>query len=195
MTRGQRRKTAVRIRIELDENQVPDFHAQRTPGIDQCPARVACRGQVHMQFRTRAARTGLSHHPEIVLLVAVDDVHLRVQPGRAELLRPETPRLFVAFGRIAGGRIVNRGVEPLRREFPSPDDQLPCPFDRFFFEIVAERPVPEHLEKGVVVGIEPHILEVVVLAAGTDALLGVRRPRVASRQSASPFRNIGRLLP
>ena len=48
------------------------------------------------------------------------------------------------------------------------------------FEIVAERPVPEHLEEGVVVVVLADIFEVVVLAAGSDALLGVDGPGVVA---------------
>lgn len=35
-------------------------------------------------------------------------------------------------------------------------------------------PVSEHFEEGVVVEVLPHVVEVVVLAASADALLGVR---------------------
>ena len=50
--------------------------------------------------------------------------------------------------------------------------------DRFLLEVVAEAPVAEHLEEGVVVGVLADVVEVVVLAAGADALLRVRRPLV-----------------
>ena len=45
-------------------------------------------------------------------------------------------------------------------------------------EVIAEAPVAEHLEERVVVGVFAHIVEVVVFAAGADALLGVRDTRV-----------------
>ena len=38
-------------------------------------------------------------------------------------------------------------------------------------EVVAEAPVAEHLEEGVVVEVLPHVVQVVVLPARTDALL------------------------
>ena len=59
-------------------------------------------------------------------------------------------------------------------EAPALDDEFPCPGDGFLFEIVAERPVPEHLEERVVIGVVADVLEVVVFAAGADALLGIR---------------------
>ena len=70
-------------------------------------------------------------------------------------------------------RTEHGGVEALRRKFPNVDDEFPGPFDGFLFEIIAEAPVPQHLEKGVVIGVEADVVEVVVLAAGADAFLGV----------------------
>src|SRR5262249_38006490 len=45
---------------------------------------------------------------------------------------------------------------------------------------IAEAPVAEHLEEGLVVGVLAHVVEVVVLAAGADALLRVCRPPVGA---------------
>ena len=59
--------------------------------------------------------------------------------------------------------------------------QLPRPADRLFLEVIAERPVAEHLEKGVVIGVLAHIIEIVVFAAGPDALLRIDRALVGPR--------------
>ena len=40
-------------------------------------------------------------------------------------------------------------------------------------EVIAERPIAEHLEERVVVGVKSDILEIVMLASGADAFLGV----------------------
>ena len=47
------------------------------------------------------------------------------------------------------------------------------PFDRLFLEVVAETPVTQHLEHGVVVGVVAYFLEVVVLARYAQTLLRV----------------------
>jgi hypothetical protein len=52
--------------------------------------------------------------------------------------------------------------------------------DRLFLEVVAEREVAQHLEEGVVAGGVADIVQVVVLAAGPDALL--RRGRARMRR-------------
>ena len=103
---------------------------------------------------------------------------------------PNVVRFLVDSARLVGsgsGKPSRRGV---RREAPALNDQLPRPFDRFLFEIIAEAPVAEHLEKGVVVGVESDIFEVVMLAAGANALLGVRNPCVvATAAFAGPGRS------
>jgi hypothetical protein len=65
-------------------------------------------------------------------------------------------------------------------------DELPGEADRVTLEIVAEREVAEHLEEGVVPGGVPHLLEVVVLAAGAHALLCGRRAPAAAGGSSIP---------
>src|SRR5262249_38499993 len=47
--------------------------------------------------------------------------------------------------------------------------------------VIAERPVAEHLEEGVVIGVAADFLEIVVLAGDADALLAVDRPLVRPR--------------
>jgi len=126
-------------------------------------------------FVSPSAGAGLAHHPEVVLLVPVDDVHFRVEAGGAELLRPDVPGFLVELGRIALGlvRLVDRGVEAVLREFPDLGDELPGEVDGLTLEVVAEGPVAQHLEERVVVGVETDVFEVVVLTARADALLGI----------------------
>ena len=92
-------------------------------------------------------------------------------------------RFLIELARLARPRLVNRGVDPRRRKFPALDHQLPRPLDRFFLEVIAEAPVAEHLEEGVVIRIEPDIIQIVMLSAGADAFLRVddagRVPRPA----------------
>ena len=62
--------------------------------------------------------------------------------------------------------------------------QLPRPLDSLFLEIVAERPVAEHLEHGVMIGVMPHFIEVVVLARYAKTLLRIRHTGVFGRAVA-----------
>ena len=89
---------------------------------------------------------------------------------------------------------VNGRVKSLRRKFPAVHDQFPRPFDRFLFEIIAETPVAEHLEEGVVIGVEADVFEIVVLAAGANAFLGVGHPRRIPGRFLLPEKNRDELV-
>ena len=188
---GQCRERAVRVGVELDEDEIPNLDAFGRALVDECSLRVALRSEVDMQFRARTARTRVAHHPEVVLLVAGHDVDLRIESGSAKMHRPMVPRLLVELARIARARRIDRGIETRSGKFPAIDEQLPSPVDGFFFEVITEAPIPEHLEERVMVGIEPDILEVVVLSSGTDAFLRIGRTRVRSRDGARKARDIG----
>jgi hypothetical protein len=125
----------------------------------------------------RAAGAGVAHHPEIVLLVAVDDVNLGIEAGLFEDAGPDVVGFLVQLGRLALAGLVDGGKEALRRDAPDLGEQLPAPGERVLLEVVSEGPVAQHLEHRVVVGVEADVLEVVVLAAGADAFLRVGHAR------------------
>jgi hypothetical protein len=79
---GQRCERAVRVRVELDEDEVPNLDAARVALVHERAAGVAVRREVHVDLTARAARAGVAHHPEVVLLVAVNDVHVGIASGR-----------------------------------------------------------------------------------------------------------------
>ena len=62
-------------------------------------------------------------------------------------------------------------VEPVFGQAEVLGEQLPGEGDGFLLEVVAEGEVAEHLEEGVVAAGVADVLEIVVLAAGADALL------------------------
>src|SRR4026208_1820607 len=100
-----------------------------------------------MDFGAGTARPGLAHHPEVVLLAAVNDVDFGIESGGREESGPMIVRFLVELARLAlrFGGVVTRCIEPLFREFPDACDEFPGPFDRFFLEVIAEAPVAEHL--------------------------------------------------
>ena len=163
----------VRIGVELDEDQVPNLDALGASLVDEPALGVAVLREVDMEFGAGAAGSRLTHHPEIILPVAWDDMDRWIESLGAEQFRPEGMGLLVEGGRISGFRAVDRCVESLGWEFPSLHDQFPRPLDRLTLEVIPERPISQHLEKGVVVRIEPNILEVVMLSAGAYAFLRV----------------------
>src|SRR5207253_840560 len=76
---------------------------------------------------------------------------------------------------------INSRIESIFVELPHFGEKLPCPSDRFLLIVIAERPVPEHLEKRMVVRIAANFFEVVVLPADADTFLRIRCPGVTAR--------------
>ena len=60
-------------------------------------------------------------------------------------------------------------------------DELPCQRNRLTLEIVTKREVAQHLEEGEVPAGLPDLLEIVVLATGTHALLARSGPDIRTR--------------
>ncbi len=175
---GEGGEISFAVRVELDEDEVPDLDAKMGVGVDELAFALAVWGEVEVELAAGAAGARFAHHPKIVLLVSHDDVDGGIKPGFLEDSRPNGMRFLVEFGRVAFSGFVYGRVEAFGREFPNIHKQFPAPFDGFFFEVVSERPVAEHLEEGVVVGVETDVLQVVVLASGSDAFLGVCGPGV-----------------
>src|SRR5438067_5698956 len=82
-------------------------------------------------------------------------------------------RFLVELRRLTGSWFVNRRVNSLRRKFPTFNNKLPGPHNRFAFEIITEAPIAEHFEKGVVICVESDVFEIIMFAAGANAFLRV----------------------
>ena len=154
----QGRQRAVRGAVELGKDEVPELgiavavfvRGARRPAGDFRP-------QVVEQFRIRAARPGVAHGPEVLL---VGHHPLGWQPDRG---RPDPARLVVAW--------MHRDPQPILRQLQDLGDELPRPDDGVFLEVVAEAEVAEHLEERLVAPGVADVLQIVVLAAGAHAAL------------------------
>lgn len=122
-----------------------------------------------MYLRAGTARSCVAHLPEVVVLVAVDDMVL------GEVLCPVAGSLVVAGDTLSGVALEDRDVEVLRVEVQDVDEILVGVVDGSLLEIVAETPVAEHLEHRVVAQrrVAAHLFEIVVLAADTETFLRV----------------------
>ena len=99
----------------------------------------------------------------------------RIEAHGAKLSGPKFPCLLIAVGWIIFGGVglVDSRVDAVGREIPDIDDEFPSPIDSIFFEIITKGPIPQHFKKGMVIGIEPDVIEVVVFPPGTDAFLSI----------------------
>ena len=91
------------------------------------------------------------------MLVAVDDMIL------GHMLCPVFRSLVVARDILLGRTLEHRHVEVGRIQLQDVDQVFPCHIDSTLLEIVAKRPVAQHLEHRVVVGVVAHLFQVVVL--------------------------------
>ena len=153
--------------LELHEDEVPYLDETVAVLVRAAGGAAGNIGAVIVEdFRTRAAGTGVAHGPEIIMRGDADDALV----GQAGDLLPETGRIVV--GMIDGDE-KPRGIEA-----ELPRDQVPGQFDGDILEIVAERKIAEHLEKGVMARGVADIVEIIVLAAGAHAFLRRHGARV-----------------
>mmetsp|Transcript_30041 Transcript_30041/g.68240 ORF Transcript_30041/g.68240 Transcript_30041/m.68240 type:complete len:689 (-) Transcript_30041:287-2353(-) len=161
-------EAAVGLTVELHEYVVPNLKNIRVVQVDQGRS-ISATNAIVVNLCARTARASVTHLPEVVLHVEGQDLALR------QVLLPDVPSLVVRrhIGLLRVATVVRR-VQTIGVDLVDLGQQLPCPADGLLLEVIAEGPIPQHLEKGVVVHILAHIFQVVVLATRPDALLRVR---------------------
>ena len=121
-----------------------------------------------MNLAAGTAGAGIAHFPEIVMLVSGQDMVLR------EVAAPGLEGLRVKKRPVFLRALENCGIEFRPVNLIHLCKQLPGPVDRLILEVIAEAPVAEHLEHGMMAAIVADRLEVIVLAAYAEAFLRVR---------------------
>ena len=162
--------------LVLHEDQVPDLEEAVLVG-DRAAVPAVLGAAVVVDLRARAARPGHAHVPVVVGQAAVLDPLGR----QSDLVPPDRVRLVVTV-QNGGPQLALREAEPAVRLGLS--EQLPGVLDRAFLEVVAERPVAQHLEERGVPGGLAHFFDV----QGADAFLHVRGPPVRRRPLAKQVR-------
>ena len=181
-TLGERqRHAAVGPLVELHEHEVPDLEPAR--------ARLAS-GRARSAGPRRTARPRSKwislhgpHGPVSAIRQKLLSSPASTSPQRAIRSggRPISSRQIVPGDLVV--RVGRRG-QPLAGDAEVAGQEVPGPVDRLALEVVAEAPVAEHLEEGVVARRPADLLEVVVLAGDAQAALVVDRPRVRARLGA-----------
>ena len=162
------------ITVELGEHEVPDFQVTVAVLI-LAPRRSALNRRTAVKEDLGAGTAGarVAHHPEVIghvlaaLVIADTDDSFS---GNADFLVPDVVGLVV-INVNRHPQAVFRQLENLRQEFPGPRNSV-------LLEIVAEAEVAQHLKERVMTGGIADVIEVVMLAAGADALLAGRRAGV-----------------
>ena len=118
-----------------------------------------------MNLRAGTTGTCVAHFPEVIVLIAIDDMI-----GR-HVLSPVFGSLVVAGDVFFRRTLEHCHIEILWIQFQHIDQILPGHIDSTLFEVISETPVAQHLEHGVVVCVVTHFLQVVVLTANAQTLL------------------------
>src|SRR6185503_9729638 len=155
------------IPIELHENKIPDFNDAITLAIRSIVARYR-RSLVEMQFRAGPTGSGIPHLPEVVLFIAPHD-----PPGGDSYFFPQLVR-FIVVAEDRHPHSILRQPDRLSQKFPAERDGV-------FLKIVAEGKVPQHFKERMVTSGITDVLQIVVLASCTKALLYCNRPLVGTR--------------
>ena len=166
-------KRAVGLAVVLHEYEVPDFDnlgiilVHQVGTLDACSLAFLFGTAVDVDFGTWSTGTGVTHFPEIVVLVAVDDMVC------GEEFLPVCSGLVVALKTFFGGTFENGDIEMGGVDMKDVDKETVGPLYGLLLEIVTERPVAKHLEHGVVIGVVSHFFQVVVLAGNAQTFLAV----------------------
>ena len=172
--RGQRRQRAIGRAIELHENEIPDFDEAIAVFVRRS-RRTAWnfRSVIVENLRARTARSRVCHLPEIIrrerrtfVVADADDAIFR----QSDFFVPQIVSFVVC--------VVDRDKQTIFRQSEHTREQLPRPDDRVALEIVAERPIAEHLEKRVMPRGVADRIQIVVFAARAQAALHVGRAHV-----------------
>ncbi len=168
----RQRHATARLLVELHEHEVPELEPARAVLVvvgDALRALGQLGAAIEVDLAAWPARSGVRHPPEVLVVAGVDVAPAR-HPlrGQPDLVAPDVPGHVVV--RVGGG------CQTVGRDPHLDREELPCPVDRLALEVVAEAPVAEHLEEGVVPRRPADLLEVVVLAGNPQAAL-VRRRR------------------
>ena len=155
---------AHRAELVLHEDEVPHLQVAVLVRF-RAAVPAVLRAAVVVDLRAGAAGTGDPHAPVVVSQAAALDPALR----ELDHIPPDLVGLHV-LGQDGGPEPVLREAEPA--VVLGPGQQLPGVRDRHVLEVVAERPVAQHLEERRVPGGPADFLDV----EGPHALLHVRRP-------------------
>ena len=168
---GQGFEATVNLAVILHEHEVPNLDDQGMILVDKRSSWHSgfffFTAQVDVNLTARATGTRIAHFPEVVVGIAVEDVILR------QMGLPELGSLVIAAHSDGIVALKDSGVQVLGVQFVHIDQQIPSPVDRLVLEVVAKRPIAQHLKHRVMVGVMAHFLQVIVLAAHAEALLRV----------------------
>ncbi len=117
---------------------------------------------IEKDFGARSAGAGIAHAPEIIRGRNADDLFF----GQTRNFAPQVGGFFILG--------IDRRKQLFFGQAVALGQKVPGKFDRIGLEIIAEGEIAEHFEKGQMAGGVAHIVQIVMLAARANNLLGCR---------------------
>ena len=148
------------VAVELHEHEIPDLDVAVAVLVRRSgrPARDA--GAVVVEdLRARAARAGVGHLPEVVLVAEAVDPRVR----KSGNLTPDRARFVVG--------VMDGDPDTVAVESQALGGEVPREANGLGLEVVAEAEVAQHLEEREVAPRAADVVDVVVLALDADAAL------------------------
>ena len=139
------------------------------------------RTYIDMYLRARTTGTDVAHLPEIVFFIAVDNTFFW------QKLLPHCGSFVVARETVFFRAFENGYVQPVFIEFYNLCQELPSPRYSLFLEVIAKRPVAQHLEHRMVVCVVSDLLEVIMFPTDTQTFLSICHTRVFYRVVAEYY--------
>mmetsp|Transcript_12841 Transcript_12841/g.23246 ORF Transcript_12841/g.23246 Transcript_12841/m.23246 type:complete len:211 (+) Transcript_12841:2106-2738(+) len=167
--RRQRRQSRL-IPIVLNKHNVPNLNQIRIIGIDQCRC-IPIPNPIIMKLRAWSTWPRVTHLPEIVFGVACNDTFF------GKVFEPELAGFFVGFEAQTGVAFKVGGIETVWINVVDLGQKFPGVINGFLFEVISKGPGAQHFKEGMMVGITPHIVQIVVFSSGPNALLRIGRSR------------------
>ena len=160
-------QAAVGLHVKLHEHVVPNLDKTVTVFLwATWWAAGDVRAVVVKNLAARAARSRISHHPEVVRSVFFTFVVANADDAvgwQANLVVPNVVGFLVIN--------VDRGQQLFCRQTVYLGQQLPAPFERVALEIVAKTPVAHHFKESMVTRRVAHVFQVIVFTTRTQASL------------------------
>ena len=154
---------AFAVAVVLGEYQIPDLHIAVAVAADAAGGFAAAvfGAAVKVDLGAGAAGAG-AVFPEVILFAQADDAIRR----HAHFFGPNVERLIVI--------LIDGYPQAVRRDLQHLGQKLPGPGSGFFFEVIAEREVAQHLKIGAVAGSVADVVDI----RRADALLAGSDPAV-----------------
>ena len=175
----KRLQRSVRFAVILHEDNIPNLYHLRVIFVHEFTSghlRALFRTTtVYVNLTTRTTRTRIAHFPEVIMFVAVQDMISR------QVFGPYGSRLFIPTQTLFRRTLEDGCIEVTRVDLQHIHNILPCEINRFFLEVIAEGPVPQHLEHRVVIRIVTYLFQVIMFSAHAQTLLTVRYSGVFNR--------------